>query len=133
MAAADDRLIRVIGVEMEAATRENARENVASGSDPLTILTANSYPEIYFRELCHLLIEYNNFMCGMDASKRNHHKILRGGLLGLQALYNEKTVAAVKEERFETRVESRFQRSFHFSIEILGRCPRLELTSRRCR
>ena len=25
MAAADDRLIRVIGVEMEAATRENAR------------------------------------------------------------------------------------------------------------
>ena len=68
---------------MKAAARKNARENVASGSDPLTILTANSYREIYFRELCHLLTEYNNFMCGMDASKHNHHKILRGGLFGI--------------------------------------------------
>src|SRR5215468_10160979 len=48
MAAADDRLVRVVGVEMQPAPRKDQRENVPSGSDPLAVLTANPDCEINF-------------------------------------------------------------------------------------
>jgi hypothetical protein len=48
MAAADDRLISVVGVEMQSAPRKDKRENIPSGSDPLAVLTANADCEINF-------------------------------------------------------------------------------------
>src|SRR5437667_12482102 len=48
VAAADDRLVSVVGVEMQPAPRKDKRENVPSGSDPLAILTANADCEINF-------------------------------------------------------------------------------------
>jgi hypothetical protein len=46
MAAADDRLVSVVGVEMQSAPRKDQRENVPSGSDPLAVLSANPDCEI---------------------------------------------------------------------------------------
>src|SRR5215469_11555296 len=48
MTAADDRLVSVVGVEMQSAPRKDKRENVPSGSDPLAVLTANADCEINF-------------------------------------------------------------------------------------
>src|SRR5439155_24463882 len=48
MPAADDRLVSVVGVEMQSAPRIDERENVPSGSDPLAVLTANADCEINF-------------------------------------------------------------------------------------
>src|SRR5256884_8542827 len=48
VAAADDRLVSVVGVEMQPAPRKEKRENVPSGSDPLAVLTANADCEINF-------------------------------------------------------------------------------------
>src|SRR5206468_10222365 len=48
MAAADDRLVSVVGVEMQPAPRKDKRQNVPSGSDPLAVLTANAVCEINF-------------------------------------------------------------------------------------
>src|SRR5499427_10301499 len=48
MAAADDRLVSVVGVEMQSTPRKDQRENVPSGSDPLAVLTANADCEINF-------------------------------------------------------------------------------------
>src|SRR5213083_2021370 len=48
MAATDDRLVSVVGVEMQPAPRKDERENVPSGSDPLAVLTANTDCEINF-------------------------------------------------------------------------------------
>src|SRR5262249_27469528 len=48
MAAADDRLVSVVGVQMQSAPRKDKRENVSSGSDPLAVLTANADSEINF-------------------------------------------------------------------------------------
>src|SRR5207249_11730321 len=48
VAPADDRLVSVVGVEMQPAPRKDKRENVASGSDPLAVLTANADCEINF-------------------------------------------------------------------------------------
>src|SRR5947199_5413363 len=48
VAAADDRLVSVVGVEMQSAPRKDERENVPSGSDPLAVLTANADCEINF-------------------------------------------------------------------------------------
>ena len=46
--AADDRLVGVVGVEMESAPRKDARENVAGGGDALAVLAANADCEINF-------------------------------------------------------------------------------------
>src|SRR5262249_30210909 len=46
VAASDDRLVRVVGIEMQSAPRKDQRENVPSGSDPLAVLTANADCEI---------------------------------------------------------------------------------------
>src|SRR5262249_29628626 len=46
VAAADDRLICVVGVEVQSTPGKNQRENVSSRCDPLAILTANSDCEI---------------------------------------------------------------------------------------
>src|SRR5258708_30045241 len=48
VAAANDRLVSVVGVEMQSAPRKDERENVASGSDPLAVLSANADCEINF-------------------------------------------------------------------------------------
>src|SRR6266850_896021 len=48
MPAADDRLVSVVGVEMQSAPRKDEGENVPSGSDPLAVLTANADCEINF-------------------------------------------------------------------------------------
>src|SRR6266446_10533147 len=48
MTSTDNRLISVIGVEMQSAPRKDKRENVPSGSDPLAVLTANADCEINF-------------------------------------------------------------------------------------
>src|SRR5439155_1396883 len=48
VASADDRLVSVVGVEMQPAPRKDKRENVPSGSDPLAVLTANADCEINF-------------------------------------------------------------------------------------
>src|ERR1700745_2425995 len=48
MAAANDRLVSVVGVEMQSAPRKNKRQNVSSGSDPLAVLAANADCEINF-------------------------------------------------------------------------------------
>src|SRR5438876_6301930 len=48
VAAADDRLVSVVGVEMQPAPRKDERENVSSGSNPLAVLTANADCEINF-------------------------------------------------------------------------------------
>ena len=46
VAAADDRLVGVVGVEMQPAPRKDARENVAGGGDSLAVLTADADCEI---------------------------------------------------------------------------------------
>jgi len=46
VAAADDRLVSVVSVEMQPAPRKDKCENVASGSDPLAVLAANADCEI---------------------------------------------------------------------------------------
>src|SRR5207244_7791939 len=48
MTATDDRLISVVGVEMQSAPRKDKRENVPCGSDPLAVLTANADCETNF-------------------------------------------------------------------------------------
>jgi hypothetical protein len=48
MTATDDRLVSVVGVEMQSAPRKDQREDVPSGSDPLAVLTANAHCEINF-------------------------------------------------------------------------------------
>jgi len=48
MTAADDRLVSVIGVEMQSAPRKDKRQNVPSGSDPLAVLAAYADCEINF-------------------------------------------------------------------------------------
>src|SRR5262249_53548387 len=48
MTATDNRLVSVVGVEMKTAPRKNKRENVPSGSDPLTVLAPNSDCEVNF-------------------------------------------------------------------------------------
>src|SRR5213079_1830256 len=48
VAAANDRLVSVVGVEMQSAPRKDKRENVPCGSDPLAVLTANADCEINF-------------------------------------------------------------------------------------
>src|SRR5207253_9991033 len=48
VAAANDRLVSVVGVEMQPAPRKDERENVPSGSDPLAVTTANADCEINF-------------------------------------------------------------------------------------
>src|SRR6266513_5115476 len=48
VAATDNRLVSVVGVEMQSAPRKDKRENVPSGSDPLAVLTANADCEINF-------------------------------------------------------------------------------------
>src|SRR5438552_18955363 len=48
MAAADDRLVSVVGAEIQPAPRKDERENVPSGSDPLAVLAANADCEINF-------------------------------------------------------------------------------------
>src|SRR5438128_5567081 len=57
MPATDDRLIGVVSIEMEPAPREDAGENVPGGGDALAVLTANADCEIYFRKVCHLVID----------------------------------------------------------------------------
>jgi len=42
MAAANDRLISVVSIEMQPAPCKDERENVASGGYPLAVLAANS-------------------------------------------------------------------------------------------
>src|SRR4030095_7273318 len=46
--ATDNRLVSVVGVEMHSAPRQDNRETVRSGSDPLAVLTANADCEINF-------------------------------------------------------------------------------------
>ena len=41
-------MVSVIGIEVQAAARENARENVACAGDPLPVFTANPDREINF-------------------------------------------------------------------------------------
>src|SRR5262249_31768163 len=48
MAAADDRLVSVVGVEIKSAARKDQRENISSGSDPLAVLAAYADCEINF-------------------------------------------------------------------------------------
>src|SRR2546423_13357416 len=62
VAAADDGLVGVVGVEMEPAPREDPRENIPGRGDALAVLAANADREIYFRRLCHLVI--NGELCG---------------------------------------------------------------------
>ena len=56
VSASDDRLIGIIGVEVEPAPRKNARENIPGGSDALTVLAADADCEIHFGEFCHLVL-----------------------------------------------------------------------------
>jgi len=46
MPATDDGLVGIVGVEVEAATYEDAGQNVARGGDALTGLAANCHGEI---------------------------------------------------------------------------------------
>ena len=48
MTATDDRLVSVVGVEMQPAPRKDKRQNVPSGSDPLAVLAPNADCEINF-------------------------------------------------------------------------------------
>ena len=56
VAAADDGLVGVVGVEMEAAPRENAGENVSGGGDALAVLAADADCEINFGGCYHMVI-----------------------------------------------------------------------------
>src|SRR5207249_10040282 len=48
MTATDNRLVSVVGVEMQSAPRKDKRENVPCGSDSLAVLTANADCEVNF-------------------------------------------------------------------------------------
>src|SRR6266496_6639388 len=48
VAPADDRLVSVVGVEMQPTPSKDKGENVPRGSDPLAVLTANGDCEINF-------------------------------------------------------------------------------------
>src|SRR5262249_584562 len=48
MTAADNRLVSVVGIEVQSTPREDQRKNVSSGSDPLAVLTANADCKINF-------------------------------------------------------------------------------------
>ena len=52
--AADDRLVGVIGVEVEPAPRKNARENIPGGGDALTVLAADPTAKSILVIFCHL-------------------------------------------------------------------------------
>ncbi len=54
--ATNDRLVGVVGVEMEPAPREDASENVPGGGDALAVLAADADCKIYFCRCCHLLV-----------------------------------------------------------------------------
>src|SRR6476646_4951310 len=66
VSATDDRLISVVGVEVETSARENAGENVAGGSDSLAVFAPDSNRKIYFRRYWHLIIN-NSICCGVGA------------------------------------------------------------------
>src|SRR5437870_11868228 len=71
MAAANDRLVSVVSVEMQPAPRKDKRENVASGGYPLAVLAANSDCEVYF--IRHLGLSFTgrcgNLLCPTLISK----------------------------------------------------------------
>ena len=48
MTAANDRLISVVGVEMESASRKDERENIAGRRNPLAVFTADADSEVDF-------------------------------------------------------------------------------------
>ncbi len=74
--AANDRLVGVVGIEMEPAPREDAGENVPGGGDALTVLAANADCEIYFGEFCHLVIGRCTLLDGAGFGKFKHRQIL---------------------------------------------------------
>ena len=68
--AADDRLVGVVGVEVEPAPRKDAGENVAGGGDALAVLAPNPDCEIDFRRSCHLLDLGCTLRCEAGLGKR---------------------------------------------------------------
>ena len=76
MPAANDRLIGVVSVEVEAAPRKDAGKNVASGGDALTVFATNADCEIYFSAM----LPYGHLsnvllLGGVNLGKRKHRKI----------------------------------------------------------
>src|SRR6266850_6096350 len=76
MSATDDRLIGVVGIEMEPTARKDAGENVPGGGDALAVLAANANREIYFGKFCHVVIERCNLLREAGPSKFKHREIL---------------------------------------------------------
>src|SRR5437870_7235243 len=73
MAAANDRLISVVSVEMQPAPGKDQRENVASGGYPLAILAANSDCEVDFIHYAEPVgaVRVVNLLRGRRISERN--------------------------------------------------------------
>ena len=67
--AANDRLVGVVGVEVEPAPREDAGENIPGGGDALTVLATDADCEIHFGEFCHLII--GRSLCWTERASAN--------------------------------------------------------------
>src|SRR5438552_12386961 len=76
MSDADDRLIGVVGIEMEPSAGEDAGQNIPGGGDALAVLAANPDREIYFGKFCHLVIERCNLLRETAPGKCKHREIL---------------------------------------------------------
>jgi len=105
MSATDDRLIGVVGIQMEPAPREDPGENVPRRGDTLAVLAANADCEIYFSKFGHLFIE--------------------GGLC-----WTERAYASPSTAKFAHVNSSRIVRAKSGSVHRT-RCPVATATSRR--
>ena len=76
VAAANDRLVGVVGVEVQAAPREDAGQNVSGGGDALTVLATDPDREIHFGEFCHLVYGPCTLLSGANFCKFKHRQIL---------------------------------------------------------
>jgi len=80
MSATDDRLIGVVGIEVQPAPREDPGENVSRGGDALAVFAANADREIYIGKCCHLVIEYCSLVSGAGLSKLKRRQILSASI-----------------------------------------------------
>src|SRR4029079_490133 len=73
--AADDRLVGVVSVEVQAAPRKDAGENIPGRGDALAVLAPDANCEIDFCRSCHLCWR-GSVLCREALGKRKPRQIL---------------------------------------------------------
>src|SRR5207249_717982 len=117
VASADDRLVRVVSVEMQPAPRKDKRENVPSGSDPLAVLTANADCEINFVHYAEPV-----FCCSpRKFAAPNANKQAKARMLGAEVTSTARTCALAENRRGKSPRSTRSFSAICWPIPIPGR------------